>query len=218
MKKIHLALIAVFIMLTFNMFGSETISKQQNENNIEFLKQLDANINGTLRILAAFNETTNKMPDLITGLELFSRFLMERTLDCSNLKKNIIDSKEMDPEDRETLIQILITTLNPEIKFLPFQITDDVDKRNREAMKVLHAGIVDHVIDLQKIIIQEEQGIIESETFNKHFFNLHSQHFVYQLLLDFMEPSQNLSKENRNYLLEMARALEEIMLEENIKK
>ena len=217
MMKLRLTTITILVFFVLNIFGLEKITKKQNEQNTAYLNQLDANINGTLRILTAFNETTNKMPDLIAGLELFSRFLMERTLDCSNLKKSITESKEMNAEDRESLIQILIATLNPEVKYLPFHISEDVDKRNRESIKVLHAGIVDHVIELQKIIIQEEQGIIESETFNQHFFNLHSQHFIYQLLLDFLEPSQNLSKENRNYLLEMAKALESMIQFENKK-
>ncbi|MDO9577325.1 MAG: hypothetical protein Q7J16_05530 [Candidatus Cloacimonadales bacterium] len=216
MKKI--IFILILILCVSVIFGQEEISKKQNKKNIEYLEQIDANINGTLRLLTAFNESANKMPDLITGLDIFSQFLMELTLECSNLKKNIAESQDLKPMNREILIQMLISTLNPDMKFVPFYIDKDKDAQNREMMKVMHAGIVDKVVDLQKKILQEEQGIIESETFNKYFFNLHSQHFIYQLLLDFVEPSEKLSKDNRNYLLKMIDELDAMMQEEKSDK
>ncbi len=213
MKKRNFILIIVFVYLSVNLIADEEISKQQNKLNIEYLEQLDANINGTLKILTAFNTSANKMPDLITGLELFSQFLMELTLECSNLKKNMAESQDLEPMDREILIQMLISTLNPDIKLIPYYIDQSKDDQNREMMKIMHARIVEHIVNLQKKILQEEQGIVESETFNKYFFNLHSQHFVYQLLLDYMEPSEKLSKDNRNYLVKMVRTLEDILIE-----
>lgn len=213
---IKIKLIVVFCLIfSFMLFPKEKISQHQDENNSSYLQQLDANINGTLQILTAFNTAANKMPDLVTGLDIYSKFLMELTLECSNLKNSIAVSAEMTAEEREILIQDLIASLNPSVKFLPFFIDDKKDEQNRELMQIMHKRVIEHVVDLQKKILQEEKGIIESKTFNKYFFNLHSQHFLYQLLLDFMEPADKLSRDNRDYLLKMTRELEDMMLEEN---
>ena len=210
----NLISLIICFCLAVHLYAQQNISKQQNQKNIEYLTQLDANINGTLQLLSAFHDTAGKMPDSITGLDLFSRFLLELTLECSKLKKSISAAGEMSHQEREIQIQRLISTLHPNVAFLPFHIDRNKDEQNREAMQILHAGIIEQVIELQKKILQEELGIIESYTFHKYFFHLHSQHFIYQLLLDFIEPSEKLSEDNRNYLLRMARHLEASMQEE----
>ncbi|MFC1898588.1 hypothetical protein ACFLYJ_03345 [Candidatus Cloacimonadota bacterium] len=216
MKTTKIIISILIVLTTLNLSAQEKISNQQNKNNLEYLEQLDANLTGTIQMLQAFNKSATIMPDFIDGANLYSQFLMERTMDCSNLKKNIADSQDLEPMDREIVIELLISFLNPDVKLLPFQIDEDKDLQNRALIKVMHKRIVDQVVDLQKKILNEEQGIVESETFNKYFFNLHSQHFVYQLLLDFMEPSEKLSKDNRNYLLTMIRTLEDMMMDEKI--
>jgi hypothetical protein len=141
---------------------------------------------------------------------------MELTLECSNIKKNISSASEMTAEEREIQIQEMIESLNPSVEYLPFYIDNSKDQQNRELIKIMQNRLIEHVLELQKKILAEEKGIIESETFNKYFFNLHSRHFMYQLLLDFLDPSDKLSRDNRNYLLSMTRALEDLLMEEEM--
>ena len=62
--------------------------------------------------------------------------------------------------------------------------------------------------DIRKEIIIEEEKIIEIKTFDQYFFHLHSQQFIYQLVLNFLKPSDHLSRSNRAFLIRVAAEIE----------
>ena len=209
MKKIFLIIIT---LISLNAFAAK-VSSQQNKLNKEYLTLLDLNIGGTIKLLSSFNTILDSLPDQITGTQLFSGFLMDLTLECGNLKKHIALTETMKSAEREEMIQVLIATLNPDIEYLPYSVSKEQDEQNRQILAAMHIRFKNRLFALQKEILREETLILESGTFNKYFFNLHSQHFMYELLMDFIEPSGNLSRENRNYLIQMATQLEEMMAE-----
>lgn len=201
-----------FIVLLLSINCAAKIEPEQDGRNLEYLQILDQNINGTIKILTAFNDNLDKIPTDITGTNTFSQFLMELTLECSNLKKQILESNELNANEREELIKLLVSTLHPDINWFPYVINQDKDEQNKQIALIMRRRIKEHIITTQKKIFEEEKGILESKTFHKYFFSLHSQHFMYQLLMDFLEPSDKLSKDNRDYLIKVVRAVEDDMM------
>lgn len=211
MKKIYILLIIFSLCLSAS---AEQISKGQDELNKNYLIELDANLTQTIKILTAFNDTANKIPDSITGLGTYKKFLMEMTLECSNIKRNIQTSKEESSMEREVFIQTLISSLKPDVQFLPVIIDNKKDDTNRELMDIFFQRIQKHLSDLRKSILEEEKGVMESGTFNKYFLDLHSRHFIYLLTCNLIEPSESLSRENRDFLIKIIRNIEESLMEE----
>ncbi|MCD4796039.1 MAG: hypothetical protein K8R49_02570 [Candidatus Cloacimonetes bacterium] len=211
MKKIYILLIIFSLCLSAS---AEQISKGQDELNKNYLIELDANLTQTIKILTAFNDTANKIPDSITGLGTYKIFLMEMTLECSNIKRNIQTSEEESSIEREVFIQTLISSLKPDVQFLPVIIDNKKDDTNRELMDIFFQRIQKHLSVLRKSILEEEKGVMESGTFNKYFLDLHSRHFIYLLTCNLIEPSESLSRENRDFLIKIIRNIEESLMEE----
>ena len=210
-KKIYISLIIFSICLSAS---AEQISRKQNDLNNKYLIELDNNLTQTINILTVFNDTANKIPDSITGLGTYKKFLMDMTLECSNLKRNIQNSKEESNMEREIFIQSLISSLKPDVQFLPVIIDNKKDDTNRKLMNVFLKRIQKHLSVLRKSILEEEKGVKESGIFNKYFLDLHSRHFIYLLTCNFIEPSGSLSRENRNFLLRIIRNMEDSLMEE----
>ncbi|MCF7793237.1 MAG: hypothetical protein K9N09_05435 [Candidatus Cloacimonetes bacterium] len=206
-------IINLLILLSLTCFLFAGVSSQQDKKNIEYLQMLDKNITGTIEVLSTFNDALDAIPFEVTGMNAFSQFLMELTMECSNIKKDISDSYELSRNDREEMIYVLISSLNPEVKRLPFDISKQRDYQNKQIALVMRGRIKKHILETQKKIFTEEAAVLESKTFNKYFFNLHSQHFMYQLMMDYLEPSEKLSKENRDFLITMVQAVEDDLME-----
>lgn len=209
MKK----LIVFFMLYSITVFPALCISTAQDQNNKDYLDQLDRNISGTIQVLSSFNEMLENLPEQIAGTDAFSQFLMELTLECSGIKKQIARSEALTAGEREELINLLILNLNPEVKWFPVLISEEEDEQNKQMIKIMLRRIIGHVLALQKEILREEEGILASGTFHKYFFSLHSRHFMFQLLLDFLEPSDDLSPKNRDFLIRMVRRIEAASLE-----
>lgn len=201
-------------LLLFLMLSAVTCFAQisRAQNNKEYLLQLDRNISGTIQVLTTFNKTLDNLPDHIKGKTAFSVFLMEMTMECGGIKKDISSSRDFSAADREEMIRNLIANLNPEVPWFPYYINKDKDGQNRELTVILKKRLIDHVLAVQKEIMQQEAGIMESGSFHKYFFHLHSEHFMYQLLLDFIEPAEHLSADNRDYLIKMVRHIEDSLI------
>ncbi len=204
-------LILTFIILITTICSAE-IDIVQDELNREYLLLLDQSITGTIEVLSAYNEMLMNVPDLVTGKNPFANLLMDYTLDCSSIRNEIADSEDLSAPEREILIRLLINMINQEVKWIPVDIGFEKDQENREIARIMGIRFKKHIIDLQKEILLEEAGIVESGTFHKYFFNLHSQHFMYLLMMDFLEPSGKLSRENRDFLLKMVRYIEAEMM------
>jgi len=211
MKKI--IIILIFIVLSISAIADSKISLEQNNLNREYLVEVDNNITSTLDLLTAFNNTLNKMPEYIEGSRLFSKFLMEMTMECSGMRNSIKESLTVNADERDLLIQILIANLNPGVELFSSEINEEENKSNKEEIAAIQKTMKFTVIELQKKIIVQEKGIVQSGTFNKYFFNLHTQHLMYQLSLNFAEPSEKLSSENRFYLLQIIREIQKISAE-----
>ncbi len=211
MKYVCITLILFFLCLSAS---AEQISKKQDKLNKNYLIELDNNLTQTINIFTVFNDTANKIPDSITGIGTYKKFLMEMTLECSNIKRNIQNSKEESNMEREIFIQTMISSLKPGVQFLPVVIDNKKDHANRELLDIFFRQIQKHLSVLRKSILKEEKGVKESGTFNKYFLDLHSRHFIYLLTCNFIEPSENLSRENRDFLLKVVRNIEDSLMKE----
>jgi len=211
-NKIILLILTIFF--SNFLFSEVDISKKQNKLNDEYLQELDLSLIKTIDLLAVFNETSKKIPETVTGVNIYRKFLMEMTLECSNIRQKIAGSEKKNSMEREILIQMLISSLKPDVQFLPTPIDDKKDSQNKQLLEIMNTRIQKHISVLRKSILDEEKGVLESGTFNKYFLDLHSKHFMYILLLDFLKPVEKLSKENRAYLLIMVREIEDFLIEE----
>jgi hypothetical protein len=203
----------VFILMISSLLHAK-ISVKQDSRNFDYLQFLDENLTGTIEVLSTFNSTLDKLPADIKGVNAFSQFLMSLTMECSNLKKEIATSYQLSFTEREELIRVLISSLNPEIKWFPFEISREQDEQNQQIAQIMQGRFREQISHLRQQIFKEEAGILEAKTFYKYFFYLHSQHFMYKLMMDFLEPSENLSRENRDYLIKMVRAIEDDLMNE----
>ena len=204
LKKIIITLLLAIIFISLNA----EISKTQNKMNLIFLRELDSNLLETIKVMDVYNQATNNIPFEVLGTERYQEFLMEMTMICMSLRNEISNSIELNSKKRELFIQELISSIKPDVKRISESITKQQDMQGKQFSKLLRQKINDHLKDIRKEIINEEEIIIESKTFNQYYFHLHSQQFIYQLVLNFLIPSNHLSSSNRAFLLRVAAEIE----------
>ncbi len=204
LKKLVITILLVTIFISLNA----EISKTQNNKNLKFLRELDSNLLETIKIMDVYNKAANNIPYEVLGVENYQKFLMEMAMICMNLRNDISSSVELNSEQREIFIQEMISSIKPDVKKVSDTITEQQDKQGIEFCKLLTQRINAHLNSLSKGIIDEEKKIIESETFNKYYFHLHSQQFIYHLVMDFLKPSANLSRLNRAFLIRVTAEIE----------
>ena len=203
-KKI---VVIIFLATIFIGLNAE-ISKTQNNMNLIFLRELDSNLLETIKIMDAYNQAMNNIPYDVLGTEHYQKFLMEMTMICMNLRNEISSSIELNSEQRELFIQELISSIKPDVKIVSESITKQQDMQGKQFSKLFIQKINTHLKDIRKEIIAEEEKIMESKTFDQYYFHLHSQQFIYQLIMDFLKPSEHLSKSNRAFLIRIAAEIE----------
>ena len=204
LKKI---VIIIFLATIFIGLNAE-ISKTQNNLNLIFLRELDSNLLETIKIMDVYNQATNNIPYEVLGTERYQKFLMEMTMICMNLRNEISSSIEFNSEQREEFIHELTSSIKPDVKLISDSITKQQDMQGKQFSKLLIQKINSHLKDIRKEIIIEEEKIIESKTFDQYYFHLHSQQFIYHLIIDFLKPSKHLSKSNRAFLIRVAAEIE----------
>ncbi|MCD6176589.1 MAG: hypothetical protein J7K29_01990 [Candidatus Cloacimonetes bacterium] len=204
LKKLIITIILITIFIGLNA----EISKTQNNMNLIFLRELDSNLVETIKIMDVYNQATNNISYDVLGIEHYQQFLMEMTMICMNLRNDISDSVELNSEQRELFIQELISSIKPDVKIISESITKQQDMQGKKFSELFEKKINTHLKDIRKEIIIEEEKIIESKTFDQYYFHLHSQHFIYHLLMDFLKPSEHLSKLNRAFLIRVAAEIE----------
>ncbi len=170
----------------------------QNVDNDEYLRQLDANILGTIDMLTAFNEAAQNVEVDIKGWSIYSTLLMEFTLECSNLRKLIASADTLHSKQTEKLITTLISNLKPDVddEIIPEDSENNLEETIRYFKEKQNS--------LRIKIIKTENRIIQNKTFSKLYLSLHSENFIYSLLLDFLEPAAKLSVKNRKFLINVA--------------
>ena len=204
LKKLVIALLLAVMFIGLNA----EISKTQNNMNLIFLRELDSNLLDTIKIMDAYNHAMNNIPYEVLGAEHYQKFLMEMTMICMNLRNEISSSIEFNSEQREEFIQELISSIKPDVKLVTESITKQQDMQGKQFSKMFIQKINSHLKEIRKEIIAEEEKIMESKTFDQYYFHLHSQQFIYQLIMDFLKPSENLSKSNRAFLIRVAAEIE----------
>ena len=203
-KKIVLTILLVTMFIGLNA----EISKTQNNMNLIFLREVDSNLLETIKIMDAYNHAMNNIPYEVLGIEHYQKFLMEMTMICMNLRKEISNSIELNSELRELLIQELIISIKPDVKLVLEPITKQQNLQGKQFSKLLSQRINSHLKDIRKEIIVEEEKIMESKTFDQYYFHIHSKQFIYHLIMDFIKPSEHLSRSNRAFLLRVAAEIE----------
>lgn len=204
LKKI---VIIIFLATIFIGLNAE-ISKTQNKMNLIFLRELDSNLLETIKIMDVYNQATNNIPFEVLGTEHYQKFLMEMTMICMNLRNEIFSSIELNSERREIFIQELISSIKPDVKRISESITKQQDIQGMQFGKLFMQRINAHLKDIREEIITEEEKIMESKTFDQYYFHLHSQQFIYKLIIDFMQPFEHLSKKNRAFIIRIAAEIE----------
>ena len=201
-------LVVTIILATLFIGLTAEISKTQNNMNLIFLREVDSNLLETIKIMDAYNQAMNNIPYDVLGTERYQKFLMEMTMICMNLRNEISSSIKFNSEQRELFIQELISSIKPDVKLVSESITKQQDMQGKQFSKMLMQRINAHLKDLGKEIIAEEEIIIENKTFDQYYFHLHSQQFIYHLIMDFLKPSEHLSKTNRVFLIRVAAEIE----------
>lgn len=204
LKKLIITLLLAIIVISLNA----DISKTHNNMNLIFLRELDSNLLETIKIMDAYNQATNNISFEVLGTERYQEFLLEMTMICMNLRNNISSSFELNSKQRELFIQELISSIKPDVKKISESITKQQDMQGKQFSKLLRQKINAHLRDIRKEIIIEEEIIIESKTFDQYYFHLHSQQFIYQLVLNFLILSDHLSSSNRALLLRVTAEIE----------
>ena len=201
-------IVLTFLLATIFIGVNAEITKTQNNMNLIFLRELDSNLLETIKIMDAYNQATDNIPYEVLGIERYQKFLMEMTMICMNLRNDITSSIELNSEQREVFVKELINSLKPDVKSISESITKQQDLQGKQFCKLLKQKINTHLKDIRKEIIIEEETIIESKIFDQYFFHLHSQQFIYQLVLNFLKPSDHLSRSNRAFLIRVAAEIE----------
>jgi len=201
-------LIITIILITIFVGLNTEISKTQNNMNLIFLRELDSNLLETIKIMDVYNQVVNNISYDVLGIEHYQKFLMEMTMICMNLRNDISSSVELNSEQREIFVNELINSLKPDVKSITGQITEEQDMQGKQFNKLIIQKINNHLKEIRKEIIIQEEMIIESKTFDQYFFHLHSQQFIYQLVLNFLKPSDYLSRSNRAFIIRVASEIE----------
>ncbi len=202
-----------------NSINSQNISEEQNIKNKQYLVNLDLNVLETIDIMVMFNDASKQLPDdTINGIYTYQKFLFDMTMECSNIRNDIKLSKVMTSNEREEHIAMMFATIRPEVIYTYKEIDNSHDLKNHETINELHERIKKYITFLQNEIIKSDKSVIENKSISKYFMNIHSQHFMFQLLSDYIVNSDKLSDNNLEYLLKIALSIENALVPDKAKR
>lgn len=208
MRRIIILLIA-FILSSNTIFAEDKVTEKQDALNKKYLILLTENIVSTVDMLSTFNETSHYIGESVENGDQYKSFLLEMTLECSNLIEKIRDAEDMQKLEREMQIRALIVTLKPDIEYKSVKISKSENTKNKVYLADVTENLNGQIKTLLNGIMKEEKDIIESQSLTLNYLRLHSFHFLFSLLLDFIEPGLNLSKTNRDYLVWVTKSMDE---------
>jgi hypothetical protein len=207
------------LLMLVNSIFPQNISEEQNIKNKQYLVNLELNVLETIDIMAMFNDASKQLPeDTINGINTYRQFLFDMTMECSNIRNDVKLSKGMSPNEREEHIAMMIANIRPEVIYTHKQIDNSQDLKNRETINELHERIKKYIPFLQNEIIKSDISVIENKSISKYYMNIHSQHFMFQLLSDYIANSDKLSHNNREYLLKIALSIENVLVPDKTKR
>jgi hypothetical protein len=200
-------------IILINFLYSKNVSDEQNIKNEQYLVNLELNVLETIDIMVMFNDASKQLPeDTINGINIYQQFLFDMTMECSNIRNDVKLSRDMSPNEREEHIAMMFATIRPEVIYTYKEIDNSQDLKNRETINELHKRIKKYIPFLQNEIIKSDKSVIENKSISKYYMNLHSQHFMFQLLSDYIANSGKLSHNNREYLLKIALSIENVLV------
>ena len=202
-----------------SLLYANNISDEQNIKNKQYLVNLDLNVLETIDIMVMFDDVSKQLPeDTINGISTYRQFLLDMIMECSNIRNDVKLSKNMTPNEREEHIAMMFATIRPEVIYTYKKIDNSQDLKNREIMNELHERIKKYILFLQNVIVKAEKRAIENSSISQYYMNLHSQHFMLQLLSDYIANSDKLSNNNREYLLKIALSIESVLVPDKSKR
>lgn len=199
--------IIIILLITSSAMA---ISTKQDNNNLAYLDELDIRLINTIDLISAFNESMKGLVDNnVANAEDFSHFLMDLVLECSAMRKLITQTRDLDDFEREYSIPLLFDYIKPPDEISRHSsIAPDLDKRNRIKLNEMYIEYEDKLNRIRGSIIKEEEIIIQNRALTPKFVALHTRHFIYHLILDFVADHQYLSAPNRQYLIDIIEAVE----------
>ncbi len=216
MKRLKIIIILVMFL---SLLYANNISDEQNIKNKQYLVNLDLNVLETIDIMVMFDDVSKQLPeDTINGISTYRQFLLDMIMECSNIRNDVKLSKNMTPNEREEHIAMMFATIRPEVIYTYKKIDNSQDLKNREIMNELHERIKKYILFLQNEIVKAEKRAIENSSISQYYMNLHSQHFMLQLLSDYIANSDKLSNNNREYLLKIALSIESVLVPDKSKR
>jgi len=208
--KYKLIYLLVIITAFTAVSANEIISAEQDASNRKYLINLNDNILTTIQMLQAFNYQGQEIY-LIQNGDFYNSLLLDFTMQCSNLIENIRQADELEPLDRELQVRSLIATIKPDVEFDETDIDPKQKVRNRNFLKNADLQLQYRLKSILKEIVEEEEEILKKGEVTQKYFQLHTHHFLFSLLEDFVAPSDLLSASNENYLIAILQSIDEAL-------
>jgi len=218
MKLRNSLIIGIVILLASQLLFATESMKQKDANNKEYMTRLSDNLVITIDMLSAFKDKMLEMPEDTKGINIFNDFLYEMASENSKLVQVLRESNELTAIEREQQIKVLIVAIKSDTDFEEQKVEAELDEKNKALLGQLEAILRDRVKALRKQILAREEVINEISEIDMVFLDLHSRNYLYSLLLDFMDPSTNLSAENRDILRQVVVGIQMTMAEQDQKR
>ncbi|MDN5353858.1 MAG: hypothetical protein PWQ09_614 [Candidatus Cloacimonadota bacterium] len=187
---------------------SQSISEKEDLENKVYLSALDKNVLNTVELLDAFKTGMKKMQEKeYDKVEYYKSFLEDVSNECFLIRDNIFNSVNMQPEQRSEVVKDVIKSLKPDVIYENKYIPAQQDRENSDYLDRISVKLMKKVNETLQNITKEEENIKKNEAISREYLKLHSQHFMYSMLLNYITPSEHLNKRNRNFLVKVAKEI-----------
>lgn len=198
----------LMILLSSSLFAQDqVISEKQDEFNRKYLIQLNNNLLSTIDMLQVFNEKGQEIY-LIKQGELYNSFLLDLTMQCSNLIDKIRQAEVMSPLARELQIRALIATIKADVEYNSEEVPEAQQRENSNYLTNVEINLNAQTASVLQAMVKEEKLILEKGEVTTNYLRLHTHHFLFSLLEDFIQPSDYLSPANENYLVQIVQSVD----------
>jgi hypothetical protein len=204
-KIVILGLLMIFFA---SALVSQSISEKEDLENKVYLSALDKNVLNTVELLDAFKTGMKKMQEKeYDKVEYYKSFLEDVSNECFLIRDNIFNSVNMQPEQRSEVVKDVIKSLKPDVIYENKYIPAQQDRENSDYLDRISVKLMKKVNETLQNITKEEENIKKNEAISREYLKLHSQHFMYSMLLNYITPSEHLNKRNRNFLVKVAKEI-----------
>jgi hypothetical protein len=204
-KIVILGLLMIFFA---SALVSQSISEKEDLENKVYLSALDKNVLNTVELLDAFKTGMKKMQEKeYDKVEYYKNFLEDVSNECFLIRDNIFNSVNMQPEQRSEVVKDVIKSLKPDVIYENKYIPAQQDRENSDYLDRISVKLMKKVNETLQNITKEEENIKKNEAISREYLKLHSQHFMYSMLLNYITPSEHLNKRNRNFLVKVAKEI-----------